>query len=313
MKGTLTSGSTVSGATINGGTIVGGQYLTSTNATVKRLGIQPSALDRLIWISTGHAKELEAAILDVGSVSVTGWTTPRPYITIAPPMTEDTGNNAWNEPLSKLALYAGSRGEYGVQGYTGPTPALMDWPGDFNVGAVSAQSVVVSGGMDVTGVFNTDSNLTAPAAILDASVSIKGPTSGSYTANVNWNSSNGYLRVISSSAKHKENIRDAVIDVDKVLSLRVRTFQRNDEEDADGNFIGYRPDNPWYVGHIAQEAEALGLTDWVEYGPDGEPRSFAYANWGVALQAVAQQHHSRIAALEGEVAELRALLAGRMN
>ena len=130
-------------------------------------------------------------------------------------------------------------------------------------------------------------------------------------ANVNYNGSNGYLRVVSSSKRYKENIQSAAIDVDRVLSLEPRIFQRNDEwsDDDTPEFIGYREDNPYYTGFIAEEAHELGLTDWVEYDAEGTPVSFGYANWGVALQAVARKQRDQIEELQAENTALEDRLA----
>lgn len=151
-------------------------------------------------------------------------------------------------------------------------------------------------------------NINAFGAITTTqNIQMENPTLGSFTANVNWNSTNGFLRVVSSSKRFKENIEDAVIDTAKVLALKPRTFQRNDEwtDDKEPKFIGYREDNPTYVGFIAEEAQELGLTDWVEYDADGTPVSFAYANWPVALQAVAREHEEEIKKLKKENKTLR--------
>lgn len=102
---------------------------------------------------------------------------------------------------------------------------------------------------------------------------------------------------VSSSRRYKQDIVDADIDVDAVLALVPRQFRRRDEVEELGD------DAPTYVGFIAEEAADLGLDDWVTTDDEG-PESFAYAHWGVALQAVAQRQAAQIEDLERRLSAL---------
>jgi hypothetical protein len=138
------------------------------------------------------------------------------------------------------------------------------------------------------------------SAMCTNNLGFQGPTTGSFTANVNWNSTSGNFRINTSSRRYKENIEDAGIDPAKVLALAPRSFTRNDEEDDAGNHIstGTR-----YIGFIAEEAAALGLDHWVVNDKDGLPWAFAYDYWVVALHTVAQAQAQEIADLQATVAQ----------
>lgn len=153
----------------------------------------------------------------------------------------------------------------------------------------------------VRNVGNTDfANLEAFTITAHNNLGMLGPTTGSFTANVNWNSSSGNFRVNTSSRRYKEAIEDLEVDLSTVLALRPRTFERNDETDDEGNPVrtGHR-----YVGFIAEEAHDLGLGEWVTYDAEG-PWSFAYDFWVVALQAIARDHADRLAAVESRLEEI---------
>lgn len=102
---------------------------------------------------------------------------------------------------------------------------------------------------------------------------------------------------VSSSRRYKQDEADAEIDVDVVLQLVPREFRRRDEVEELGD------EAPTYVGFIAEEAADLGLDHWVTSDDEG-PESFAYANWPVALQAVARHQAQEISELKATVATL---------
>lgn len=114
------------------------------------------------------------------------------------------------------------------------------------------------------------------------------PTGG--TANVNWNSSNGRIRVIPSSRKFKRDIEDLDIDTAAVLRLEPKRYilLAQDEDDADTPEIGF----------IAEEARDIGLAEWLTYDAEGALHGFDYMKWVVALQAVCQEQQVRIQTLE---------------
>lgn len=110
--------------------------------------------------------------------------------------------------------------------------------------------------------------------------------------NVTYNAGNGRLRVVGSSRRFKDNIRDADdLDVEAILALTPRQYERNDfEESPEFHEIGF----------IAEEADDLGLSDWVFRDSEGEIFSFDYSRWVVALQHVVRYLNDRVTALESE-------------
>ena len=138
-----------------------------------------------------------------------------------------------------------------------------------------------------------------------------GLLTGSYSANMNWDAAGGQLRVNTSAQRFKRNIQPLPAGVaipEVLLELEPRMFQRiEDEVDADGLPVA-EADRPWYVGFVAEEAAALGLEHWVIRDDSGDPFSFAYDYWVVALQAIARAQAARIDALEGRVAAIEAAL-----
>lgn len=137
-----------------------------------------------------------------------------------------------------------------------------------------------------------------PNLIAEASFDNPGAPTGSFAANVNMNPSGGRLRRDTSSRRYKRNEHRVSLNVEDLLSLVPKAFQRNDEEG------GVRPDNPWYYGFIAEDAADLGLHNWVVRDDSGLVDGFAYDKWVVALQAVCQSQQNRINDLEARLSAL---------
>lgn len=104
-------------------------------------------------------------------------------------------------------------------------------------------------------------------------------------------SSGGVLQRSTSSQKYKTAIEDATHGLNEVLQLRPVTYKGLN----DGDTI--------FGGLIAEEVHAAGLTEFVQYGPDGEPDALAYGNMvSLAFKAI-QELHARIEVLEAQLAE----------
>lgn len=100
-----------------------------------------------------------------------------------------------------------------------------------------------------------------------------------------------------SSLKYKQDVEDYEFDLDAVRQLRPVRFHDKGEMATD-------PANArWYVGLIAEEVQALGLTEFVTY-LNGEPDALMYDRICVALIQVNRQNEERIAALESAVEQL---------
>jgi hypothetical protein len=102
------------------------------------------------------------------------------------------------------------------------------------------------------------------------SESVYAQTSGS-AANVFVDSS-GYLLRSTSSIKYKKDVVDYDKGLIAVQSLRP-VYYKSNRTNADGN-----EDSHQYVGFIAEEIDAAGLTEFVQYGEDSTPESLAYGN-----------------------------------
>lgn len=139
--------------------------------------------------------------------------------------------------------------------------------------------------------------------------------------------SNGVLYLTSSSRRYKREITDHAIDLDALRRLRVVRFKdRTSVEDGaralaeaargeraeatEAEIDQATAEADWCVGVIAEEADELGLSDFVTYEADPDrpgsrrPNGFRYELLGVgALQLIAEQAE-RLATLEEQVARL---------
>ena len=80
--------------------------------------------------------------------------------------------------------------------------------------------------------------------------------------------SDGALYRSTSSLKYKTNVKDATYGLKEVLKLRPVTYQGLSEKEK----------NKTFGGLIAEEVDALGLTEFVVYAEDGTPDALAYSN-----------------------------------
>lgn len=112
---------------------------------------------------------------------------------------------------------------------------------------------------------------------------------GSYR--VAYVNSSGVLGWVSSSRRHKKNIRAAVVDTEAVLAMQLVTFLY--KVDVDRDRLG-----ELQHGLIAEDLDAAGL-DWlVDYADDGQPEGVRYDRIALALLPVVQDLAGRIAAIE---------------
>lgn len=91
----------------------------------------------------------------------------------------------------------------------------------------------------------------------------------------------GTLGWVSSSRRHKKNIRPAEVDPQAVLAMQLVTFLYKVEIDTAREGI-----TQW--GFIAEQAHELGLEWLVDYGEDGAPEGFRYDRFALALLPVVQ-------------------------
>ena len=107
-------------------------------------------------------------------------------------------------------------------------------------------------------------------------------------------SSDGNLNRSTSSLKYKTDVSDLVHGLAEVLQLRPVTYKgKNDGETIFG-------------GLIAEEVDAIGLTEFVQYADDDTPDALAYGNMvSLAFKAI-QELNAKVEALEARVAALEA-------
>jgi hypothetical protein len=145
------------------------------------------------------------------------------------------------------------------------------------------------------------------------------PASGSGTANMRMDTSTGRVTYVTSTERVKSDIQDLQVDPGAVLQLRPRTWlpgpttrqcpewmhaQHPEGDCHAGELVDPPADAVREVGFVAEELDALGLHDFVEYGTDGLPMSIRYDRMTAALVPLVQQQQAQIDAL---TAQLQAL------
>jgi hypothetical protein len=110
--------------------------------------------------------------------------------------------------------------------------------------------------------------------------------------------SDGFLRRSTSSLKYKTDIQDAAHGLTDLLKLRSVTYKGKN----DGDII--------FGGLIAEEVDAAGLNEFVQYAADGSPDALAYGNMvSLCVKAIQEQQAiittltARITALEAQNAD----------
>jgi hypothetical protein len=114
-------------------------------------------------------------------------------------------------------------------------------------------------------------------------------------ANVNVDAS-GFLRRSTSSLKYKDNVQDATHGLTELLQLRSVTY--TGKAATDGSTV--------FGGLIAEEVDAVGLSEFVQYAEDGSPDALAYGNMvSLCIKAI-QEQQAVIEELQAKVAALEA-------
>jgi hypothetical protein len=101
--------------------------------------------------------------------------------------------------------------------------------------------------------------------------------------------SNGNLNRSTSSLKYKTDVKDATHGLTDLLKLRSVTYKGK----RDGDIV--------FGGLIAEEVDAVGLTEFVQYADDGSPDSLAYGNMvSLCIKAI-QELNAKVTALEAQL------------
>lgn len=212
-------------------------------------------------------------------------------------------------------------GTINVAGRVFPTPAQIDFI------AGNGRGTVVFGGMtdagagvtgytcdvSVSGTISSSGDISAGQAILNSGSVLMGadilieqnPPTTTAAANMNWNSTNGRLRLVTSLLKHKlfrRFIKES--DAEPILNLQPRTWYDSGEvEENDGKIDGLRR----YSGLIAEEVEEL-IPELATYDVNGDLVGVAYDRVAPYLIPIIRGDRKRISALEAKVSALIALV-----
>jgi len=125
-----------------------------------------------------------------------------------------------------------------------------------------------------------------------------GTTTSAANTYISGSGANVVLYQVSSSIRYKVDVEDHHVDQDALLSIVPKSWRDKAEAEA-------HPDTTSrYVGFIAEELDALGLSEFVVYNPDGTPESVAYDRLTVGLLDVVKTQQQQIAWLTEKVAQL---------
>lgn len=120
-------------------------------------------------------------------------------------------------------------------------------------------------------------------------------TTGS-SGNTFWDSGTGQFYRSTSSLRYKDNIEDATHGLAEVLQLRPVTYSGKSEVDTGKRFGGF----------IAEEVDAIGLTEFVVYDADGNPDALGYDRMVSVLCKAIQELNVKVTTLEEQVVALEA-------
>ena len=105
--------------------------------------------------------------------------------------------------------------------------------------------------------------------------------------------SNGFFARSTSSLKYKTDITNYTKGLNEVLGLRPVFYKGKTDGDTQ------------FAGLIAEEVHELGLTEFVQYAPDGSPDALSYQNMvALAFKAI-QEQQSQIESLKAEIQTLK--------
>jgi hypothetical protein len=113
-----------------------------------------------------------------------------------------------------------------------------------------------------------------------------------------WISSAGVFGYASSSRETKQDISEADLNVESILSIEPKTFRYIDAVEIMGD------EAPIELGMIAEDLHDAGLTHLVDYGKDGSIQGIHYSMYVTALQAVVRHQASQISDLISRVEAL---------
>ena len=182
-----------------------------------------------------------------------------------------------------LSLYSNSGGPYIViRGSTGGSQGI-----EFGTGGAERARIDSSGNL-LVGRTNNPSGLSSSLYVTGA-YSNTTPSG----ANVFVNTDGSFFRS-TSSLKYKTDIQDYSRGLEDVAKLRPVFYKAKSGISTEQRFAGF----------IAEEIEAAGLTEFVQYAEDGSPDALSYGNMvSLCIKAIQE--------LKAEVDQLRAQLEAK--
>jgi hypothetical protein len=115
-----------------------------------------------------------------------------------------------------------------------------------------------------------------------------------------WMSSAGVFGYASSSRTKKQDITEASLDTDAILSIEPKLFRYISAVEELGD------DAPVELGMIAEDLHDAGLTHLVDYGKNGKIEGIHYSMYVTALQAVVRHQATQISDLSARLDALEA-------
>lgn len=107
--------------------------------------------------------------------------------------------------------------------------------------------------------------------------------------------SDGFLTRSTSSLKYKTDVQDAIHGLNDLLKLRSVTYKGKSEHDGD----------KVYGGLIAEEVDAAGLSEFVQYAEDESPDALAYGNMVALCVKAIQELNAKVDAQALEIQALK--------
>ena len=149
---------------------------------------------------------------------------------------------------------------------------------------------------DTFAVIVADSNNATSFAVRnDKLISVPGVYGYAYasTANV-FVQSDGYLGRNTSSLKYKHSVEDYKRGLVDVLKIRPVLYESKNPSEAGKKFTGF----------IAEEIDALGLTEFVQYAEDGTPDALQYPHFVALLVKAIQELKAEVELLSNKIVAL---------
>lgn len=182
----------------------------------------------------------------------------------------------------------------GVDGNTSTASGIDLFPtGEISFRGGTASGTTLPVRMTIDGATgNVGIGTTNPVTLLHVNGTIRytnRPAAGTITA-IGFDT-NGDLKASSSSLRYKHDIKDYDEGLAEVMQLRPVSFKFNGEDIEN-------------IGFIAEEVDALGLTQVLTYNEEGQPEGVQYASMVSLLTKAIQQQQEIITSLESRIAAL---------